>query len=84
VEIRTVPNTNGTPNGMPEPRRWYRYQGTGEDAMPWAITDDDSTDYETGPGIKPGPKAGHMSRHQNRCVKCHRDYRNRKHLEECR
>jgi hypothetical protein len=68
-------------NGYPE-RRNYVYRGTGEDIMPWAITDDGCTDYDVGMGLKSGPKSAAKS--SNRCATCHLDYRNRKHLDECR
>jgi hypothetical protein len=34
-------------NGLPEPGG-YVYRGTGQDVMPWAVTDDQSSRYETG------------------------------------
>jgi len=50
VEIRPAPSTTGSRNGMPE-SGGYVYRGCGVDIMPWAITDDDGTDYDS--GVKP-------------------------------
>jgi len=52
VEIRPAPSTSGSRNGMPESGD-YVYRGTGKDIMPWAITDDDSTDYDP---VAPSPR----------------------------
>ena len=47
MEIRPAPSTSGTRNGMPE-SGGYVYRGAHIDIMPWAITDDDSMDYDRG------------------------------------
>jgi hypothetical protein len=79
VEIRTAPNTSGNRNGMPE-SGGYIYRGWGEDIMPWAITDDRSTDYDT--GIE--PQRARRTVADNRCAVCDNDYRSRKHRANCR
>jgi hypothetical protein len=45
LQVRAAPNTSGNRNGMP-PSGGYVYRGWYIDVMPWAITDDCSTDYD--------------------------------------
>ena len=61
------------------PSGGYVYRGWYIDIMPWAITDDDSTDYDT------GLERHHEHREMNsRCKQCNHDYRSRHHRDHCR
>jgi hypothetical protein len=82
-----VEQTNGQPrivaaprmrNGFP-PSGGYVYRGTGEDTMPWAITDNGATDYDTGIG-KGKPRLDR----RNLCALCGHDYRTRIHRAHLR
>ena len=49
--VKVAPSTSGAHNGMPEGGGYVYRKGLepgGWDIMPWAITDDTSTDYDTG------------------------------------
>jgi len=80
--VKVAPSTSGARNGMPEGGGYVYRKGLepgGWDLMPWAITDDTSTDYDTGLD----------SRHErkpeanNCCVRCGLDYRNKQHKARC-
>jgi hypothetical protein len=43
TDITIRPAATGIRNGLPE-SGWYVYRGTGQDIMPWAITDDETVD----------------------------------------
>lgn len=81
LQVRTAPGTTGNRNGMP-PGGGYVYRGWYVDIMPWADSGDTSTDYDT--GLRRPEAVARNQAATNRCAKCHRDYRNRKHLAECR
>jgi hypothetical protein len=67
-------------NGRPE-GRWYTYRGTGEDIMPWAITEDTSVASLDDVGLE--PQRARRAVADNRCAVCDNDYRSRKHKANC-
>jgi hypothetical protein len=61
-------------NGYPE-SRGYVYRGAGVDIMPWAITDDCGTDYDTGVAEL---RFSRPARSKRRCERCQRIHQPRR------
>ena len=83
--VRTMPA--GLRNGLPgtgAERTGYTYRGTGEDIMPWAVTDDDSVADEELTGILGRRRSPRWQPSRDRCVKCGYLYRSAKHHELCK
>jgi hypothetical protein len=85
AQVRTVQGYGGR-NGLPEEYayvfRGYVYRGTGEDIMPWAITDDKrvATLAELGIELK-RPRSARSAR--SRCQQCDHSYSSRWHKANC-
>jgi hypothetical protein len=79
-QVRLMPNTNATRNGLPE-RVNYVYRGTGEDIMPWAITGDGSVDYESGGEVRRSERSPRAT--WGRCGDCGYGRRSIGHRAQC-